>query len=102
MAKIYLVLTSAVAINGAIHNAGSVIEVSEAEAKNILARGKARLATADDDVPPAADPPAEAEPPTETDPPADEPAVDEPDADEEPPAAARGRRAAKHHEFRAH
>lgn len=48
---IFLVLTSAIAIDGGICRAGSLVEVSELEAKNFLHRGKARLATADDGAP---------------------------------------------------
>lgn len=48
--SIYLVLTSAIAIDGNICRKGSMIEVSEVEAKNLLHRGKARLATAEDGV----------------------------------------------------
>ena len=48
---IFLVLTSAIAIDGGICRAGQLVEVSELEAKNFLARGKARLATADDGAP---------------------------------------------------
>lgn len=49
--SIFLVLTSAIAIDGAIARAGSLVEVSELEAKNLLHRGKARLATAEDGAP---------------------------------------------------
>lgn len=48
---IFLVLTSALVIDGGICRAGSLVEVSEQEAKNFLSRGKARLATADDGAP---------------------------------------------------
>lgn len=49
MAKSYVLkLTSAVAIDGAISKAGSLVELSELEAKNLLARGKGVLATAED------------------------------------------------------
>lgn len=48
--SIFLVLASAIAIDGGICRAGSVVEVSELEAKNFLSRGKARLATAADGV----------------------------------------------------
>jgi hypothetical protein len=44
MSKLYtLRLTSALAIDGDICRAGSIVEVSEREAKNFLARGKAEL-----------------------------------------------------------
>lgn len=49
--SIFLVLTSAIAIDGGICRKDSLVEVSEMEAKNLLARGKARLATADDGAP---------------------------------------------------
>lgn len=48
---IFLVLTSAIAISGGICRKGSLVEVSELEAKNLLGRGKARLATVDDGAP---------------------------------------------------
>lgn len=49
MAKSYVLkLTSAVAIDGQICRKDSLVEVSEAEAKNLLARGKAEVATADE------------------------------------------------------
>lgn len=50
MKSYVLKLTSAVAIDGQISRAGSLIEVSEAEAKNLLHRGKAVLATIEDGV----------------------------------------------------
>lgn len=50
MKSYFLKLTSAVAIDGDIVRAGALIEVSEAEAKNLLHRGKAVLATAEDGV----------------------------------------------------
>ncbi|QMP19169.1 hypothetical protein [Pseudomonas phage Persinger] len=49
--SIFLVLTSAIAIDGGICRANSLVEVSEREAENLLARGKARLATAEDGAP---------------------------------------------------
>ncbi len=54
--SVYLKLTSAIAVDGQIIPASkpgrpSVIEVSELEAKNLLGRGKAVLATADDGAP---------------------------------------------------
>ncbi|MGX5834778.1 hypothetical protein ACWIJ6_11665 [Aeromonas piscicola] len=50
MKSYVLKLTSAIAIDGQIHKPGSLVEVSEAEAKNFLHRGKAVLATAEDGV----------------------------------------------------
>lgn len=50
MKSYVLKLTSAVAIDGQISRAGSLVEVSEPEAKNLLHRGKAVLATAEDGV----------------------------------------------------
>lgn len=50
MKSYVLKLTSAIVIDGQIHKAGSLVEVSEAEAKNFLHRGKAILATAEDGV----------------------------------------------------
>lgn len=48
---IFLILTSAIAIEGGICRAGELIEVDEREARNLLHRGKARLATAEDGAP---------------------------------------------------
>lgn len=48
---IFLVLTSALVIDGDVAKAGTLVEVSENEAKNFLHRGKARLATAEDGAP---------------------------------------------------
>ena len=42
--KVLLQLTAAVVIDGAVKRAGSEIEVSDAVAKNLLHRGKAKLA----------------------------------------------------------
>ena len=50
MKSYVLKLTCAIAIDGQIHKPGSLVEVSEAEAKNFLHRGKAVLATAEDGV----------------------------------------------------
>lgn len=38
-----LKLTSAIAVDGEVMKAGSIVEVSEIEAKNLLSRGKAEL-----------------------------------------------------------
>lgn len=49
MSKTYILkLTSALCISGVVCRAGELVEVSELEAKNFLARGKAELATADE------------------------------------------------------
>lgn len=51
MAKNFILkLTSAIAFGGVISKAGDLVEVSENEAKNLLHRGKAVLATAEDGV----------------------------------------------------
>ena len=50
MKSYVLKLTSAIVIDGQIHKARSLVEVSEAEAKNFLHRGKAVLATEEDGV----------------------------------------------------
>jgi len=50
MKSYVLKLTSAIVIDGQIHKARSLVEVSEAEAKNFLHRGKAVLATTEDGV----------------------------------------------------
>lgn len=64
--KLYaLKLTAAVAIAGVMHRRDSVVEVDEALAKNLLHRGKAVLATAEDAPPaPAATAPSPATAPT--------------------------------------
>lgn len=43
MKSVLIKLTSAIAISGAIAKAGEVVEVTELEAKNLLARGKGKL-----------------------------------------------------------
>lgn len=48
MKSYVLKLTSAIAVDGEIIRAGSLVELSEPEAKNLLGRGKAVLATAAD------------------------------------------------------
>ena len=48
MKTIYLVALSAIAIGGEIAKAGSLIEVSQGEARDLLRRERARLATEDD------------------------------------------------------
>jgi hypothetical protein len=49
-----LKLTAAIAINGAILRAGSIIEVIEKDAQALLERGKAVLATIEDEFKPEA------------------------------------------------
>ena len=51
MKNYFLKLTSAIVVDGEIIRAGSLVELSEPEAKNLLGRGKARLATAADGAP---------------------------------------------------
>lgn len=48
MKSYILKLTSAIAVDGQILRAGSLVELSELEAKNLLSRGKATLATVED------------------------------------------------------
>ena len=48
--SIVLKLATAIAIDGDVVRAGSLVEVDEAIAKNMLHRGKAELATAEDGV----------------------------------------------------
>ena len=48
--KFFLKTTCAVAIAGAIHKAGSIIEVAEDLAKDLLRRGKAELATVEAEI----------------------------------------------------
>lgn len=43
MKSVLLKLTSAIVISGSIAKAGEVVEVTELEAKNLLARGKGEL-----------------------------------------------------------
>jgi hypothetical protein len=49
MTTVNLKLTAAIAIGGEIIHAGEIIEVSQEAAKNLLHRGKAELATGEDD-----------------------------------------------------
>lgn len=59
MSKTYkLKITSAVAIAGHIAKPGEIVDLVGAEARDLLARGKAELATEDDVAPPADDKPA--------------------------------------------
>lgn len=48
--NVFLVLTAAVVIGGEIAKRGSVVEVTNAEARDMLHRKKARIATAEDGV----------------------------------------------------
>lgn len=48
MKNYVLKLTSAIVVDGEIVRAGNLVELSEPEAKNLLGRGKAVLATAAD------------------------------------------------------
>ena len=48
MKSYVLKLTSAIVVDGEIIRAGNLVELSEPEAKNLLGRGKAVLATAAD------------------------------------------------------
>lgn len=50
MKSFYLVVLSAFLLDGAMVRAGDIIEVPGDDAKDLLRRGKARLATADDGV----------------------------------------------------
>lgn len=51
MKSIILKVVSAIVVDGIVARAGQLIEVSEAEARNLLHRGKCELAAADDDAP---------------------------------------------------
>lgn len=67
MSQVAIKLTSAIGISGVIYRAGSIIEVSDEAAKDLLRRGKGELATEDDQDEPdapdtAAEPEAEAVP----------------------------------------
>jgi hypothetical protein len=48
--KVFLKLTSAIAVNGIILRAGHIVEMVEDEAKDLLRRGKAVIATVEDEV----------------------------------------------------
>jgi hypothetical protein len=61
--NVFLKLTSAVVFDGLIHRAGAIIEMVEHEAKDLLRRGKAVLATVADH--PQASEPEESETSTE-------------------------------------
>lgn len=63
---VFLKLTSAVALAGAVKAAGSIVEVDEDLAVNLLNRGKAEPATAEDA--PAPEPEPETEPAPEPEP----------------------------------
>lgn len=49
MKQVHIKLTSAIGIGGILYRAGSIVEVSEDAAKNLMHRGKGELATADDE-----------------------------------------------------
>lgn len=49
-----LKLTSCIAVGGELVRAGELVEVTDAEARDLLSRGKAVLATADDNAKPRA------------------------------------------------
>lgn len=51
--SVFLKITSAVAIDGQIARKDSIVEVTESEARNLLGRGKAVLATEADGAPAA-------------------------------------------------
>lgn len=72
--SVFLVIESAVVIDGQIASKGALVEVTDTEARNLLARGKARVATEADGAPdaePAADTAGQGEAETK---PADKPA----------------------------
>lgn len=48
MKTIWLKVTSAIVVGGDIAKPGELVEVTQTEAKNLLHRGKAELATAED------------------------------------------------------
>lgn len=50
--SVFLKVSSAFLVGGTIAKTGEIVEVSEGEAKDLLQRGKAILATADDAVQP--------------------------------------------------
>lgn len=84
-----LKITSAVVIDGRIRKAGAIVEVSESVAKQLLARGKAVLATAED-IPAATDErPDDAAPGEQIDGQGLPPAADQAEGEaSQPPAAA--------------
>lgn len=49
--NVYLVATSAFMVAGSMILADDIVEVSDSEARDLLSRGKARVATAEDGVP---------------------------------------------------
>lgn len=59
--SVFLKLTSAIPVDGEIITAGNLVEVDELLAKNLLHRGKAVLATAEDGVPAGDDEPDSAD-----------------------------------------
>lgn len=54
--NVYLVVTSAFMLAGDMVTEGQIVEVTNAEARDLLERGKARVATAEDGVPAVAEP----------------------------------------------
>lgn len=61
--NVHLVVTSAFMLAGDMAVEGDIVEVTNAEARDLLERGKARVATAEDGVPAdEAEPEADAEP----------------------------------------
>jgi hypothetical protein len=53
--NVYLVVASAFVLAGDIVTAGELVEVTDSEARDLLGRGMARVATAEDGVPQAGD-----------------------------------------------
>lgn len=78
--NVYLVATSAFMVAGEMIVAGDIVEVTDSEARDLLGRGKARVATAEDGVPQD-----EAEAEVEADPAEQLEAVLLPAADPKPP-----------------
>jgi hypothetical protein len=92
--SVFLLVTSAFMVDGQIAKAGEVVEVSNTEAKDLLNRGKAKLATIDAaqledavEVEPKEDAPAGAEAPQEA-PAGEQPAEDAAAGAEAPQEAA--------------
>ena len=82
--KVFLKLTSAIAVNCLSLKAGHIVEMVEHEAKDLLRRGKAVLATIEDH-PQAAQPaPAPAPAPAPEDSEPSEPPANDNDADAKP------------------
>ncbi len=82
---VFLVVTSAFVLAGDIAKAGEIVEVTDGEARSLLRRGMARVATAEDGIP-ADEPEAEPVPEPEPEPEPEQEPESEPEQEPEPEA----------------